>query len=368
MRARAEAFGAWVRLDDPPTLVAVDRALAGRLGVVGGDAWGPSPPAPRPLEAHVAVTQRCPVACTGCYQDATPDGGAPSLAELEARLDALAADGVFVVALGGGEPLSRGDLPAVARAARERGLVPVMTTSGLGLTEARAKELTEFAQINVSFDGERDAYRAVRGVDGAEHAIRAMRALAAAGVPFGVNVVLTRRTFDALEATARRARELGAVEVQLLRFKPAGRGVGLVYADARLTQAQVTEVPSLLERLVKTSGLRVRIDCSLVPFLSGRFDAAALEAAGVLGCEAGRWLASVDVDGRRGPCSFYRGDAPTDTSARWSSHPARLPAPCDTCPVATVCRGGCRVVAAHEGDDGAPDPECPRVVAWRARG
>lgn len=368
MRARAEAFGAWLRVDEPPALVAVDRALAARVGVEGGAAWGPSPPAPSPLEAHVAVTQRCPVACTGCYQDASPDGASVSLAELEARLDALAADGVFVVAFGGGEPLSRDDLPELARAARSRGLVPVVTTSGLGLTDARARALTGFAQVNVSFDGERDEYRAVRGFDGADHAARAMRALHGAGVPFGVNVVLTRRTFDAVDATARRARELGAVELQLLRFKPAGRGVGLIYADARLSHEQVAEVPSLLERLVKRSGLRVRIDCSLVPFLSTRFDAAALEAAGVLGCEAGRWLASVDLDGRRGPCSFYRGDAPADVAARWASHVGRLPPPCDACPAATVCRGGCRVVAAHDGDDAAPDPECPRVVAWRGRG
>ncbi|MCC6644012.1 MAG: radical SAM protein [Polyangiaceae bacterium] len=368
MRARAEAFGAWVRVDDPPALVAVDRALASRLGVDGAAAWGAEAPPPRPLEAHVAVTARCPVACTGCYQDATPDGVAPSFDELVARFDALAREGVFVVALGGGEPLSRDDLPALARAARERGLAPVMTTSGVGLTAARARTLTDFAQVNVSFDGDGDAYRAVRGFDGAALAARAMNALHAAGVPFGVNLVLTRRTFGAVEGTVGRARELGAAEVQLLRFKPAGRGVGAVYLDARLTQAQVAEIPALLERLVRASGLRVRIDCSMVPFLCGRFDAATLEAAGVLGCEAGRWLASVDVLGRRGPCSFYRGEEPGPVAARWAGHASRPPRPCDDCALLAVCRGGCRVVAEHLGDGGDPDPECPRVVAWRARG
>lgn len=368
MRARAETFGAWVRVDEPPALVAVDRALAARLGVEGGDAWGPQPSAPRPLEAHVAITQRCPVACTGCYQDASPDGASPSFDDVVARLDLLARDGVFVVAFGGGEPLVRDDLGELARAARLRGITPVVTTSGLGLTVARAQQLRDFAQVNVSFDGERDAYRAVRGFDGAEHAVRAMSALRDAGVPFGINLVLTRRTFDAVDDAVGRARELGAVEVQLLRFKPAGRGVGPVYLDARLTAQQAADVPALLERLVRTSGLRVRIDCSLVPFLSGRFDAAALQAVGVLGCEAGRWLASVDVEGQRGPCSFYRGEQPGAVAERWAAHSATPPPPCSDCPLLAVCRGGCRVVAAHHGDDAAPDPECPRVVAWRARG
>jgi len=42
--------------------------------------------------------------------------------------------GVFTVAFGGGEPSTRDDLDQLAHAARARGITPVLTTSGLGLT------------------------------------------------------------------------------------------------------------------------------------------------------------------------------------------------------------------------------------------
>ena len=41
--------------------------------------------------------------------------------------------------------------------------------------------------------------------------------------------------------------------------------------------------------------------------------------------------------------------------------------PCRSCAYHDLCRGGCRVVSSHvSGDASAPDPECPKVVEWRA--
>jgi radical SAM protein with 4Fe4S-binding SPASM domain len=205
--------------------------------------------------------------------------------------------------------------------------------------------------------------------------------LGAAGVRFGVNVVLTRQTFARAEATARRARALGAAEVQLLRFKPAGRGAGAVYARARLTAGQARGLYPLLARLAARPGLGVRIDCALVPFLSPHVrDASALERFGVFGCEAGRHLAAVRADGSAAPCSFVpraplvgasrlgRGALGGAEAARFRAHADAPPEPCRACPLRRVCRGGCRVVAAHAGDPSGPDPECPRVLAWRGAG
>lgn len=379
MKTRAEAFGAWVRLDEPPALVAVDRALARRLGVVGGAAWGAEPPAAAPLEVHLAVTSRCGAGCPGCYLDATPDGEEPPFEVVAARLSALARAGVFTVAFGGGEPLSRADLGRLAQHARSEGLSPVTTTSGIGLTPARARELRAFEQVNVSYDGPGESYRAVRGFDGARVAERAMTFLRDAEVPFGVNVVLTRVTFDAVEAAVSRAHELGAREVQLLRYKPAGRARGLAYYEMRLTAAQVDAVPALLARLAARADVRVRIDCAMVPFLAPIVeDVGDLVRLGVFGCEAGRHLAAGRVDGALAPCSFAdAASTPIDalgeewatdpSAAAFRAHAASLPAPCASCPVAEVCRGGCRVVAAHAGDASAADPECPRVRADRER-
>ncbi|MGF1464931.1 MAG: radical SAM protein [Sandaracinaceae bacterium] len=376
-RARPEAFGALVQLETPPAVVAVDRALARRLGVDGGERWsGPDPgldveALSAPVEVHVAATARCPAGCRSCYLDATPDGHEPTFAEVEARLEALAAAGVFRVAFGGGEATLRPDLGALGARARALGLVPTVTTSGRGLSAERAAGLRAFAQVNVSYDGGPEAYRAVRGHDATALAERAMAHLAAAGVPFGVNVVLTRRSIDALEDTVERAERLGAVEAQLLRFKPSGRA-SLTYLAERMTAAQVDAFPARLAALSRTSRLGLRIDCALLPFLAGA-DAVRPEDVrrfAVYGCEAGRSLLAVRADGASAPCSFWQ-DGGRPFPEAWEADPAieafrafaqQPPEPCASCAFFASCRGGCRIVAgALTGDAFQPDPECPRV-------
>jgi len=378
MRARVEHFGAWVRLDNPDALVALDRAAAARLGIDGGALWkeGAAVGFPRPLEVHVAVTARCPAGCEGCYLDARPDGVEPSFAEIEARLEAIARLGVFTVAFGGGEPLTRADVGELAKRARELGLIPVMTTSGIGLTKAKAASLRAFAQINVSYDGVDEAYEAVRGWDGRKAAERAIRILDEAGIPVGANTVLTRQSFGWLEKTADHLALLGVRELQLLRYKPAGRAASLDYLTRRLTPEQLAELHPTMGRIVRQGRLSVRIDCALVPLLSGYVTSPeqvrALERFGVFGCEAGRHLAASRNDGRIAPCSFaepgpseVRGiDASWNDDAsleRFRAYHASPPEPCASCVLRPVCRGGCQVVSKHLKGGFEPDPECPRV-------
>ncbi len=385
MRLRLEPWGAWAKLESMPALVALDRDGVRALGVDGAPVWDrEAPAASAPLEVHLAVTSRCGAGCEGCYLDARPDGHHVPRADLLATLDAMERAGVFTVAFGGGEPILRDDLDELAAEARARGITPVLTTSGLGLTPERAKRLAGFAQINVSYDGDAAAYAAVRGFDGARAAENAVGLLVASGVRTGVNVVLTRQSFPSLEATLERARELGACEAQLLRYKPAGRAARLEYLDRRLSRAQVAALGPTLRAWVRerADGFRVRIDCALVPLLSGDAElygkADDFTRAGVLGCEAGAALAAVRSDGRVAPCSFLgpgsaRGDAldrgvGDDAATREvRDYPLAPAAPCDACELARVCRGGCKVVSSYVDGVVGPDPECPRVVAHRAR-
>lgn len=385
MKVRWESWGAWLRTDTPPALVALEDDEARARGL--------APPArrparPMPLEVHLAVTSRCGAGCHGCYLDARPDGEEPPRPQLEAILDALAAADVFTVAFGGGEPTTRTDLADLAMAARARRLVPVLTTSGLGLTPTKIERLRAFGQVNVSYDGAGSAYEAVRGFDGAASAESAIRALTKAGIPVGVNVVLTATTFAHLPATLRRARDLGAREAQLLRYKPAGRGASLDYHAKKLTPSQAASLGPTLRELTlafadETPAFGLRIDCALVPFLSADPELAhrgdLLEALGIFGCEAGDGLAAVTVAGAVAPCSFLPA---TDLDAihlaeGFPSNPglvalrrSEAPEPCRSCPLQSVCRGGCKVVAHFVGGPAAagrslPDPECPRVLAER---
>jgi radical SAM protein with 4Fe4S-binding SPASM domain len=380
MIVRYEPWGAWVKLESE---AAIDRDGARALGLDAGgtdtSVWNdPSPPPSRPLEVHVAVTSRCAAGCEGCYLDARPDGIEPPLAVIARTFDALADAGVFTVAFGGGEPTLRDDLGDLADAARARGLTPVVTTSGLGLGERKLGQLRRFAQVNVSYDGTAEAYESVRGFDGSASAESAITRLVAAGATVGVNVVLTRATFDEIATTLRRAYELGAREAQLLRYKPAGRAKNLDYLARRLTSEQAESLGTVLRTIARDlPDLRVRIDCALVPFLSADPELYArpeeLARWGVLGCEAGAALAATRVDGTVLPCSFAEptaieaADVPT---AGWAldpvlrefrAFPESPPEPCASCMIRKVCRGGCKVVARFVSGAFGPDPECPRV-------
>ena len=192
----------------------------------------------------------------------------------------------------------------------------------------------------------------------------------------GVNTVLTRTSFERVEETAARAEALGAVELQLLRFKPSGRG-RLDYLAQRLTPEQGRSLGPTLRRLSEARALAVRIDCALVCFLSAdpSIDVEALRRFGVHGCEPGRSLLTVDAHGAARPCSFWAqgGDALEEESwerdpglARFRDHAAAPPEPCASCAIRAACRGGCKVVAGASGEAFRPDPECPRVISTGA--
>jgi radical SAM protein with 4Fe4S-binding SPASM domain len=369
---RYEPWGAWVKLESMAAVVAIDRDGARAAGLDGGEVWARDARAPSaPIEVHLAVTGRCGAGCEGCYLDARPDGEEPPFDVMLARLDALRDRGVLTVAFGGGEPTLREDVGELAREARARGMTPVLTTSGLGLTEARIARLGAFAQVNVSYDGPGETYADVRGFDGARAAERAIVGLARVGLAVGVNVVLTRASFVRLDTTLGRARELGAREAQLLRYKPAGRAATIDYLARRLTPAMVKDFVPTLRRLserhlCQEGGFRIRIDCALVPFLSldPEIDAERLARLGVFGCEAADRLAAVRVDGRAAPCSFAPASDEADLDA-WRAYAAAPDEPCRSCTLRSVCKGGCKIVSRFVDDAHGPDPECPRVRAHR---
>jgi radical SAM protein with 4Fe4S-binding SPASM domain len=385
MIVRFEPWGAWVKLESMPALVGLDKDGVHALGLDGGEAWRTDAPPSPPVEVHLAVTGRCAAGCEGCYLDARPDGVEPAQTTLLARLDALRDAGVFTVAFGGGEPTTRNDIAVLAAEAKRRGLTPVLTTSGLGLSREKVVGLRAFAQVNVSYDGEGEDYATVRGFDGARAAEGAIRALVEEGIRVGVNVVLTRGTFAHLGATLRRARSLGATEAQLLRYKPAGRAATLDYLARRLRPDQVASVGPLLRALAVEHAaiegeFRIRIDCAMVPFLSADPEIAAvperLTRMGVFGCEAAGALAAVRVDGAVAPCSFARattldasglaaGHARDPELASWRAFHHAPSEPCASCPLRPVCKGGCKVVANFIDRAHGPDPECPRVRAHR---
>jgi radical SAM protein with 4Fe4S-binding SPASM domain len=392
--ARFERFGAIVQLTLPRALVFVDRAMARHTVRVDTEpaAWR----APEselgehvlsaPLEAHLQITNRCGAGCTGCYTGASPQGG-PHEWGLEAwkrAVDHLAEAGVFHLALGGGESAVLPWLGELAEHARMRGLVPNLTTSGLEGLDALVAIADRFGQINVSLDGLGATYAAVRGFDGFARADAAIQKLRAVKREVGINVVVTRHNFDELDAVFAYAARRRLSEVELLRFKPSGRGAA-AYRELCCTDAQHRAFLPTILAAAKRHRVRVKVDCSYTPMLAHHAPSRdVLAELAVYGCTGGDFLVGAKADGRLTACSFAApppaldGERPRIDQLRayWDA-PAAFGAfrewraarePCASCSYHALCRGGCKVVSAHvTGDLSAPDPECPRVVDHEAR-
>jgi len=385
---RLEAFGAIVQLERPRALVFVDRDYARGLGHDGGALWSRpgddgaigARPLRAPLEAHLQLTNRCDAGCRGCYTAATPQGAAGEwgLEEWKRAVDALADAGVFHLALGGGESAVLPWLGDLARHARARGLIPNLTTSGLAGLDNLLSVVELFGQINVSIDGVGDAYAATRGFDGFERADRAVSRLRRAKKEIGINVVVTRHNFDRLDELFAYARKRRLNEVELLRFKPAGRGER-VYSELRCSDEQHRDFLPTVLKLARRHRVRVRVDCSYTPMIAWHDPGTELLAKlAVYGCTGGDFLIGAKASGVMTACSFAApppGKPPVDAIGGYWERPEAFGAfrtwrdaaePCRSCPYHELCRGGCRVVSAAAGDERAPDPECPRVLAHRA--
>ncbi|MBA3393295.1 MAG: radical SAM protein [Deltaproteobacteria bacterium] len=396
-RSRLERFGAIIQLGVPRALVFVDRTFARRALRIarepGGDPaiWAGAEPElgtyvlSAPLEAHLQLTNRCTAGCQGCYTGASAEG-APNewgLAEWSRAIDALADAGVFHVALGGGESAVLPWIGELALHARRRGIIPNLTTSGLDGLERLLANVEHFGQINVSLDGLDATYAAVRGFDGFARADAAIRRLRAVKREIGINVVVTRHNFDELDAIFAYASERRLSEVELLRFKPSGRGAR-TYDQLRCTDAQHRAfLPTILGH-AKRHAVRVKVDCSYTPMLAHHApDRVLLAELAVYGCTGGDFLVGAKPGGQLTACSFAapppvtnEGDRPrvTQLASYWTQPDAfgafrtwrDAAEPCASCSYHELCRGGCKVVSTHvTGDLSAPDPECPRVIDHR---
>ncbi|MBN1576065.1 MAG: radical SAM protein [Chitinispirillaceae bacterium] len=375
-KARFETFGGICSVEDPAMLVHVDRAFMCELGYAASPLWEQPDTGilSAPCEVHFAVTNRCNFRCKGCYMNGgDPDPGELSLDDFRRAVDLFAGMGVFHMALGGGEAFEREDFLEIARYVRSRGIVPNLTTNGFHITPEIARECAVFGQVNVSIDGIGEQYREIRGVDGFSAASAALRHLRDAGVQTGINCTVSRLNFDSLEEIAGLARQYGLHDVELLRFKPYGRGMR-GYGAMRLTDEQHRQVFDRFAGLSRNYGIPVRIDCSFLPMACyHRPDREVMEQLSVGGCDAGNSLLGVRSDGTFSGCSFCANEesafglpflwSASDHLRQCRTRIERLGEPCNRCSYIDICKGGCRAVAAFiTGNPDAPDPECPFVV------
>jgi PqqA peptide cyclase len=174
----------------------------------------------RPYAMLAELTYRCPLHCPYCSNPVRSECQDELNTDQWARVIREAANlGLLQIGFSGGEPLLRSDLEALIRVAREVGLYTNLITSGLGLTERRAKLFAEAGldNIQVSFQAaERELADWIAGVRKA-HAqkLHAVRLILEFGVALSLNVVLHRFNIGQLPQIIDFAESLGATRLEL---------------------------------------------------------------------------------------------------------------------------------------------------------
>lgn len=165
-----------------------------------------------PAGVHLQVADRCNHACQHCYQ-IQGRKGEMTLQELKTVLDDLAASGVVLLNVSGGEATLRPDLLDILRYARAKGFAIRLFTNGYTMTPEMARELHKIGLLGVDVSiysdnpAEHDEVTRVPGSH--ERTVAGIRAMVAEGLRVHLKVPTTRVALDAGDRIKRLAEELG---------------------------------------------------------------------------------------------------------------------------------------------------------------
>lgn len=167
-----------------------------------------------PRQVSIALTNLCDLHCAYCY---APKHKASLLVDsVLGWLQELDAEGCLGIGFGGGEPTLHPDFVDICkRAAGETQLAVTFTTHGHRLTPQMVELLKGSIHfVRISVDGVDRSYEEQRGKKFSS-LLRGIDSIAALS-PFGINVVVNKRTVTELDAVSELAHKVGANELLLL--------------------------------------------------------------------------------------------------------------------------------------------------------
>jgi radical SAM protein with 4Fe4S-binding SPASM domain len=312
-----------------------------------------------PLFAHVYVENRCNLKCAHCYEseDSHPHEAHLSLDDYARIFDELAALGVLIVTLSGGEPFLRRDFLDIVELARKKRFAVRIYTSGTLLTPEKCDRLRDLKvqEVHISvYSPHADAHDRFTGIPRShEKSVRALEMLHERGIHTVLKANVMTFNVDDIDGLIALAKAKGADWQLDPTVKPKWNG------DRSPLQFAVS--PALLRDKVLW-----RPDLQSVPSLE---NAAGLcdgenprkgQNGGM--CAAGTKLISVWADGQLSPCAMMpKATAPAGRSVVdvWKNDPLFRSMrgqrfddmkQCPTCDVRSTCEPCMAYALVEHGD------------------
>jgi MoaA/NifB/PqqE/SkfB family radical SAM enzyme len=229
-----------------------DKAWKARYGYRHG------PFSPSPELVDIAITDKCYMGCTYCYQDSRPKRDhAPK--ELVEKMIQGFDYAPYQVAIGGGEPTLHPDLPYILRRARELGSVPNYTTAGDQIREDVIEATNEVC------GGVAMTYHSFKGIDWFVSHYQALRDRLK--VQLNVHLIADKDVATNLLALCSRYKELGRLRLVLLAYYP---DVGRASMDRLLAKrTYMKDLPEAI-KFARVSGFDIAFSEGLLPFFLSR--------------------------------------------------------------------------------------------------
>jgi len=284
--------------------------------------------------------------CKGCYN--THEGDEPkdmSLDKASAVIDKLSELGTFSLSFGGGEPTVHPEIFEIAAYAREKQILPNMTTNGPTMTEQFAEKCSVFGNVHFSIRKPQDMNQVLP-------AIRIYRKVT--GKRPGLNLLLTTETIPHLDEIMNNAGRAGIKIVLFLRYKTTAKNLDV---QGLCIDREIDEIPLRLKQLQRANKQMMFLyDCSLFEVLAKNdfADINTYRKYDNNGCLGGNAYIAIDVNGMYKPCSFWHepfGNVLDIDFSSWIHHAKlnqfrnmRKGETCACCEFEELCVGGCRLL------------------------
>jgi AdoMet-dependent heme synthase len=324
-------------------------------------------------------TIRCNLTCAHCRRIEGDQAVSSDMTTAQAigLIDQLAevgkAQGVEpILVFSGGEPLCRNDIVELMVCAKSKGIKCALATNGTLIDKWIAEKIKAVGveRVSVSLDGATsDVHNKLRKLEGSfEAALAGIRWLRRAGVPFQINMTLTRFNSHQVDDVFALAENLGAEAVHLFMLVPVGCGEEFDPDDMLSAEAYEQLLRHVAEK-EQTGCLEIKVTCG--PHYQRVIrEQKVPQGHSSKGCLAGVGVLFISHSGQVFPCGYLPIDCgnilKTPLAKIWADSAdlaamrdtEQLKGKCGVCGYRTVC-GGCRARAfAATGDYMESEPMC----------